>query len=262
MARLTFDTRETSLLADIAQTCQKSWEWPVPFLLLEQLRELLHADEVSFALFDTELRYVPFMRAVDPGTFGDDSETVAEARSNPFWLSYWTRPGCSYPERTGDYASVTLASDFGSRPVRRARVPAGTPLSSLRACLPGRAVGRHYRIVGWRYDDGDFGELERLALTLLRPHIAAAYWSCVGESREPAPLTQRQLQLLDLVREGLTNRQIARRLDISEGTVRTHLNNVYERLGTSGRTAAVHAVFGAVDDWPAGPVSAPRHGAP
>ena len=58
--------------------------------------------------------------------------------------------------------------------------------------------------------------------------------------------------MLEYVREGLTNIQIAHRLEISEATVRTRLNNVYERLGISGRTAAVHAVFGPSSDWPEG----------
>jgi len=39
------------------------------------------------------------------------------------------------------------------------------------------------------------------------------------------------------------NTQIARRLGISEGTVRTHLENIYERLHLSSRTAAVTRAF-------------------
>ncbi len=50
--------------------------------------------------------------------------------------------------------------------------------------------------------------------------------------------------MLDLVRDGYTNHQIGRRLNLSEGTVRTHLNHVYERLGVASRTAAVTAVYG------------------
>jgi DNA-binding NarL/FixJ family response regulator len=41
------------------------------------------------------------------------------------------------------------------------------------------------------------------------------------------------------VAAGHTNTQIARRLGISESTVRTHLEHIYERLGVSSRTAAV-----------------------
>jgi len=46
-----------------------------------------------------------------------------------------------------------------------------------------------------------------------------------------------------LLAAGCTNTQIARRLGISEGTVRTHLENIYERLGVSSRTAAVIRAF-------------------
>jgi len=52
-------------------------------------------------------------------------------------------------------------------------------------------------------------------------------------------LTHRQWELLRLVAAGHTNAQIARRLDLSEGTVRRHLENIYGRLQVSSRTAAV-----------------------
>jgi DNA-binding NarL/FixJ family response regulator len=64
-----------------------------------------------------------------------------------------------------------------------------------------------------------------------------------------APLTDRQLDLLRQVAVGLDNRQIARRLAISEATVRTHLQNIYARLDVSSRTAAIAAVFGPGPDW-------------
>jgi DNA-binding NarL/FixJ family response regulator len=66
----------------------------------------------------------------------------------------------------------------------------------------------------------------------------------VSERRHPVPrLTPRQTGLLQLVAAGRTNAQIARRLGISEGTVRTHLENIYERLHVSSRTAAVTRAF-------------------
>jgi DNA-binding CsgD family transcriptional regulator len=57
-------------------------------------------------------------------------------------------------------------------------------------------------------------------------------------------LTARQRQLLRLVAGGDTNGQIARRLSISEPTVRKHLENIFERLGVTSRTAAVTEAFG------------------
>jgi DNA-binding NarL/FixJ family response regulator len=56
-------------------------------------------------------------------------------------------------------------------------------------------------------------------------------------------LPPRQNDLLRLIAAGHTNIQIARRLGISEGTVRTHLENIYERLHVSSRTAAVTRAF-------------------
>jgi DNA-binding NarL/FixJ family response regulator len=62
--------------------------------------------------------------------------------------------------------------------------------------------------------------------------------------RDPVPrLTPRQWELLRMVAAGHTNTQIGRRLGISEGTVRTHLENIYERLHVSSRTAAVTRAF-------------------
>jgi DNA-binding NarL/FixJ family response regulator len=53
-------------------------------------------------------------------------------------------------------------------------------------------------------------------------------------------LTPRQRQLLALLTRGLTNRQIARNLGISERTVHDHIVGLYERLGVRSRTQALH----------------------
>jgi ATP/maltotriose-dependent transcriptional regulator MalT len=54
-----------------------------------------------------------------------------------------------------------------------------------------------------------------------------------------AGLTGREVEVLSLVAEGLSNRRIAERLVVSEHTVHRHLGNVYARLGVSSRAAAV-----------------------
>ncbi len=51
-------------------------------------------------------------------------------------------------------------------------------------------------------------------------------------------LTSRETEILRLVREGLANKQIARRLDISERTVKAHLTSAFARIGVSDRTQA------------------------
>jgi DNA-binding NarL/FixJ family response regulator len=52
--------------------------------------------------------------------------------------------------------------------------------------------------------------------------------------RETA-LTPREIEIVRMVAEGLRNRAIATRLSISEGTVKVHLHNIYEKLGVDGR---------------------------
>jgi DNA-binding NarL/FixJ family response regulator len=87
----------------------------------------------------------------------------------------------------------------------------------------------------------DFSERDRAVLTLLGPHLDQAYLEAERCRHPVPPLTPRQKDLLCLVAAGHTNSQIARRLGISEGTVRTHLENIYDRLGVSNRTTASSA---------------------
>jgi NarL family two-component system response regulator YdfI len=53
------------------------------------------------------------------------------------------------------------------------------------------------------------------------------------------PLSDRELEVLDLLAEGLSNKLIAHRLSISEHTVKTHVASIFAKLGTSSRTEAV-----------------------
>ena len=50
-------------------------------------------------------------------------------------------------------------------------------------------------------------------------------------------LTTRERQIVLVLSEGLTNKEIARRLRLTEGTVKVHLHNIYQKLGISNRTA-------------------------
>ena len=60
-----------------------------------------------------------------------------------------------------------------------------------------------------------------------------------GRRRQPAAdLTKRELEVLRLVGQGLANKQIARRLGITERTVKAHLTSVFQRLGVTDRVQA------------------------
>jgi two-component system nitrate/nitrite response regulator NarL len=50
-------------------------------------------------------------------------------------------------------------------------------------------------------------------------------------------LTDREREVMRLVSEGLSNKDVARRLNIAEGTIKIHLHKIYEKLGIANRTA-------------------------
>jgi DNA-binding NarL/FixJ family response regulator len=65
--------------------------------------------------------------------------------------------------------------------------------------------------------------------------------SLLAEVRGRAPgdvLTEREREVLELVREGNQNKSIARRLQISERTVKAHVTHIFERIGVADRTQA------------------------
>ena len=67
----------------------------------------------------------------------------------------------------------------------------------------------------------------------------------LGQVRQPSKeaVSQRELEVLQLVAAGSPNREIAERLFISEATVKTHLLHIYAKLGVNDRAGAVGAAF-------------------
>jgi DNA-binding NarL/FixJ family response regulator len=59
-----------------------------------------------------------------------------------------------------------------------------------------------------------------------------------AELRHRERLTDRERQVLTLVSQGLANKAIARRLGVSEKTVKSHLTTVFARIGVTDRTQA------------------------
>lgn len=74
-------------------------------------------------------------------------------------------------------------------------------------------------------------EIARLVVQSFRPTPA----NVIPENS----LSRRELEILNLLSQGLSNKELAARLGISAETVRTHLNKVYQKLHVHGRTEAV-----------------------
>ncbi|MBD2448674.1 helix-turn-helix transcriptional regulator [Nostoc sp. FACHB-152] len=60
-----------------------------------------------------------------------------------------------------------------------------------------------------------------------------------GESQTPVTLSDRELQIIDLVAAGLTNQEIAVKLEISKRTVDNHISNILTKTQTENRVALV-----------------------
>jgi DNA-binding NarL/FixJ family response regulator len=83
--------------------------------------------------------------------------------------------------------------------------------------------------------------------TVLQPSVAAkvvAQFTRLSEQTSgwsqalPEPLSQRELEILRLMANGATNREIAAQLVLAEGTVKNHVTNILSKLGVTDRTAA------------------------
>jgi len=103
---------------------------------------------------------------------------------------------------------------------------------------------------GWAQLSPDAGlEQLRAAVQAVAQGLVAVpheHWPAAREPLQLAagdgqaePLTAREQEVLELVAEGLSNKLIARRLQISEHTVKFHVSSVYAKLGAASRTEAV-----------------------
>jgi DNA-binding CsgD family transcriptional regulator len=212
--------------------------FPIP--LLQQLCEIVSCDLLSACVIDLS------------GTLEawDQEFPTTDVTADPeaFRRHYWACEPCSYPDRTGDTHSVITISDFYSQ---REFHETGMyveylgPLGVEHEIIVSLPLGheRTVRLLFARGDGSDFSERDRAVLTLLRPHLDELLRQADSVRRGTPELTPRQWELLRLVAGGYTNAQIARRLVVSEATVRKHIENIFQRLDVTNRTAAVACAF-------------------
>jgi DNA-binding CsgD family transcriptional regulator len=251
-ARITVSEGDLRTLLDIV-TVRRSDSYDraptgLPPSMLADLLQQVGGDCITFIGLDST-------QAV---TWSMQGEPTVEFLDNPdgFWENFWGCASCSYPERTGDLRSVTTISDFYSARQWHSTGhygenvgPAGLE-HKLQVCLPPSpphrqpGPGRSVQLAFWRGRGTDFSSRDRTLVELLRPHLYEAYLEAERRRAATPRLTPRQRELLRLVAAGYTNRQVGSRLAVSEGTVRKHLENIYQRLGVSSRIAAVNRAFG------------------
>jgi DNA-binding CsgD family transcriptional regulator len=185
------------------------------------------------------------------GVSATATASVTRGGGEPPWLDEALAATCgSYPLRDVDHAASVEAlriSDLVSRARFRQSafyVSVMQPLGrehELKLWLP--APPGHARYFELERGPGrDFDERDRSFVSLLRPHLARLRTRWERRPHLPS-LTERELDVLALVAQGMTNRQISSRLFISPSTVRTHLEHIYDKLGVRSRAGAVSAAF-------------------
>jgi DNA-binding NarL/FixJ family response regulator len=110
---------------------------------------------------------------------------------------------------------------------------------------------------GYLTKDAGIAEISRAIhaaadhLALLDPVVHSRLVEAASAAARPAPaaanlpdeLTPREAEVLALVASGLSNREIAGRLVVSEATVKTHINHVFAKIGARDRAQAVHYAY-------------------
>jgi DNA-binding CsgD family transcriptional regulator len=108
---------------------------------------------------------------------------------------------------------------------RKSQTPNGKPPSKLQSPFTERRKGEDRRKGERRKADRRQGERRQAS-----PQSA----------RKPKPpLTRREREILDLLLQGMTNRQIAHAIGIGEETVKKHLYHVYRKLGLHSRSQLI-----------------------
>ncbi len=103
--------------------------------------------------------------------------------------------------------------------------------------------------IGYLLKDTEAEELRRAIKAAaagqvqLSPRVAARLMREIDPPEHPQPLTERETDVLRLLAQGQSNKEIGRALSISEQTVKTHVAHVLSKLDVSSRTqAALYAV--------------------
>jgi DNA-binding NarL/FixJ family response regulator len=170
------------------------------------------------------------------GEAGDGAEAIAAGEKlNPDVILMDLR----MPRTDG----VTAIKELAKRGVA-ARVLVLTTYDTDSDVLPAIEAGA----TGYLLKDAPRDELFRAVeaaargQAVLSPAVATRL---MGQMRQPSsePLSQRELEVLELIAQGSTNREAAKALFISEATVKTHLLHVYAKLGVNDRAAAVATAF-------------------
>jgi DNA-binding CsgD family transcriptional regulator len=212
---------------------------------LTALLELLDADWVTYcervptetcATVKCEVETRPFA--------GHNAELEAIFHSHHHEFALGRTPGAAGGViLIGDVASdrAWRATGFYNEWCREVHIE---PQAAIVLSTPGSRVKRRLMIDLADDAERSFGARERTLLTLIHPALLRqiAFAEAAQERERALGLTPREREILDRVRDGLTNGEIASQLFVSPSTIRSHLENAFRKLGAHTRTEAIARV--------------------
>ncbi len=215
---------------------------PFPPELLQKLASLVGCQYVTYCEIDRRRNEI---------TFRTSTEVVGVPPDEAYWATVHEHPIRTYRVQTGALGAFKIYDFITTRQLRRTQFYADFlgPVNAcgfvMSFCLP--APRGHTRTFTLERDRIDFSERDRILLDLLQPHLLqlrriteVRRGARLAFSAEPdGTLTEREIEVLARVAEGMRNREIAEALWIAPGTVRKHLDNIRAKLGAQTRTAAV-----------------------
>lgn len=229
--------------------------YPVEFLA--RLQALVPCDALTYQEADLEEHRFHAMVGIEP-----DGSTDEDANDEDLYWSVAPCPIAQHRVATGDLTTVRMSDLVSRRRYHDLPIyldyfrPAG--LDHLMDVGLPAGPRRHRSFVLFRATASrDFSDRERRVLEMLRPHVrriealAALRRRVSDELGRPAGdgpagayarLTPREQEIVGLVAKGMTNAQIAAVLWVAPGTVKKHLEHVYEKIGASGRIGAARLV--------------------
>jgi LuxR family transcriptional regulator, maltose regulon positive regulatory protein len=246
LARLRLARRDVAgaaaMLAETEQSVrQNSFVHRMPEVAAVQVLTLLQQGDLAAAAHLARTYDLPLSRARVHLAQGDPSAALAVLE--PFRRRVEERAWANELLKTGLLQAVALQAQGDRAKARevldealalaepggfiRVFVDEGAPMARLLREALSRGVRPEYvrRLLAAFPVD----EAERAASPATR----------VAGSRLAEPLSSRELEVLALIGEGLTNQEIAARLYLSLHTVKAHARNIYAKLGVSSRTQAV-----------------------
>ncbi|MFW8609254.1 response regulator [Rhizobium beringeri] len=164
---------------------------------------------------------------VGEGASADDAATLAASHRPDVLLLDLSMPGGGI-----DAISEILAR---SPQTKVLMLTASEEVESLVAALRRGAAGYVVKDVGSR------GLAEAIRMVAGGSRYISSSMRAKAEKSlldRPASMTRRETEVIELVAEGLSNKHIARRLDLQEKTIKHHMTEILSKLGASNRTEA------------------------